>query len=213
VKLYKFRSLGNCIEFERIEKIIKTNKFWCSKVWDLNDPMEGVYKNEFFTNYQINNTFTEKNRYLICSFSGEEALNNPILWGYYANGFRGVAIEIEIEENEVSKIIYKSPSKFKINQNDAKKIITRKLTKWRHEHEYRYLKYIDNIENRQYTNEYIIGKIENIYFGNPYGDLNNTRNIMANSESLKKYFDYKDKLEEIWKEYYESTPKIITPNI
>ena len=29
------------------------------------------------------------------------------MWGHYANGFRGVAIEIEVCENEVNKIKYK----------------------------------------------------------------------------------------------------------
>lgn len=40
--------------------------------------------------------FTEKNAYRICSFSGEKALSNPAIWGYCANGFKGVAIEVEV---------------------------------------------------------------------------------------------------------------------
>ena len=43
IKLYKFRPLSDCKDFERIEKILETGEFWCPKFTELNDPMEGVY--------------------------------------------------------------------------------------------------------------------------------------------------------------------------
>ena len=61
LKLIKFRSLGSDNEFKRIKEILKTNKFWCSKLWNLNDPMEGVYRNSFFNSDDIFKMFTEKN--------------------------------------------------------------------------------------------------------------------------------------------------------
>ena len=45
MKLYKFRPLANCDDLKRIKQIVEEKKFWCSRLWDLNDPMEGVYHN------------------------------------------------------------------------------------------------------------------------------------------------------------------------
>jgi hypothetical protein len=57
-----------------------------------------------------------KAHYKICSFSDEKAFSNPIMWGYYANGFRGVAVEIEVCGEEVNKIKYerKIPSSSRV---------------------------------------------------------------------------------------------------
>ena len=115
MKLYKFRPLGNCHDLERIEQIIKEDKFWCSKLWDLNDPMEGVYRNKYFDKLDSDKTFNEKNKYRICSFSGKKGLKNPILWGYYAHGFRGVAIEIEAKKN-IEEITYVTEEEFKLDR-------------------------------------------------------------------------------------------------
>ena len=43
LKLYKFRSLGEPNSVNRVVGILRTKKFWCSKFWDMNDPMEGVF--------------------------------------------------------------------------------------------------------------------------------------------------------------------------
>jgi|GEM_PF-5983772 hypothetical protein len=44
MKLYKFRPLGSCLDLERAQEILAQGKFWCSPFWELNDPMEGVYR-------------------------------------------------------------------------------------------------------------------------------------------------------------------------
>lgn len=199
MKLFKFRSLGNCVDFERVEQIIEEEKFWCSKLWDLNDPMEGVYRNSDFKTRESKDVFTEKNKYFICSFSGKKGFDNPILWGYYANGFKGLAIEIEVKKSDVKKIVYVTQEEFKKNLDDAIKIITRKLNDWEHEDEWRFLKYEDDYRYSKLMNEMRIENIVKIYFGKPYGDLVNTTDIISNSNSLKKYYSYKDKLEKICK--------------
>lgn len=193
MKLYKFRPLGKDKDFDRAVNIIKNNKFHCSKLWDLNDPMEGVYKNSNFTTQQSKDLLTEKNEYLICSFSGKTGLNNPILWGYYANGFKGIAIEVEVEENHnIREMEYLSPSEFFKNLDNVKKIITRKLINWCHENEYRFLKRISN--NKQH-----IGQVTKIIFGNPYGNIHNRDEVIKLSNCLKQYLDFKEKLENICK--------------
>jgi len=183
LKLIKFRSLGSDNEFKRIKEILKTNKFWCSKLWNLNDPMEGVYRNSFFNSDDIFEMFTEKNNKIICSFSHITALNNNLLWGYYANGFKGVAIEIEINEIEIKKMNYFNIQVFNQNLHNVDDIITRKLKDWEHEQEYRFI--CDSSKDKKCK----IGKITKVYFGSPYDNTNNRENIEDNSPMLRKY-DY-----------------------
>jgi len=194
LRLYKFRPLGTELDLYKLKSLIKTGCFWCSKLWDLNDPMEGVYRNSNSNPQDIERIFSGKNNHLICSFSGEKGFKNPLLWGYYANGFKGAVIEIEVEKdnNSITKMDYLSEEKFKENMDDAKKIITRKLKNWKHEDEYRYL--IETSKNKQK-----IGKIIKVHFGNPYGNLNNTENVIRESKSLKSFLKYKDKIIKICK--------------
>lgn len=197
MKLYKFRPLGNYDDFKKIKQIIEEKKFWCSKLWDLNDPMEGVF-HTIYNLDEIRRIFDLKNQYRICSFSGKEGFENQTLWGYYANGFRGVAIEIKVKRCVVKRIEYVTENEFKAYIVDAVKkdiekvvkvIITRKLKYWEHENEYRFL--IQSEVNKQE-----IGKVKKIYFGDPYHNLANKNDIEKNSESFKEYLCYKKKL---WK--------------
>jgi hypothetical protein len=200
LKLLKFRSLASETDFERAKEIIEKSKFWFSKLWNLNDPIEGVYKNKSFGKIDIEKTFNGKNDYVICSFSCgnvdtkklqkpiKAPINNPLLWGYYANGFKGIAIEVEIEEYDVSEVDYKSKSEFYKNLKDAKTIITRKLIDWVDEGEYRFLKQ-GGVEGK-----YEMGKITKVYFGNPNGSINNYDQVLNNSKSLRKYLFYRQEL-------------------
>ena len=109
--LFKFRSIADRQDFERARKIIETGEFWCSKLWEMNDPMEGVYAHatEELEDWQIGNLFSMKNNYVMCSFSGEKALIDPLMWGYYASGFKGISIEVEVEDvPEIRKVSYVS---------------------------------------------------------------------------------------------------------
>jgi hypothetical protein len=153
--------------------------------------MEGVYR---FLNYNenrkvlINSIFHEKESYKICSFSDEKAFSNPIMWGYYANGFRGVAVEIEVNRDEVKKMEYvdEIPCFEGVNPNDeAVKILTTKLSPWKHEYEYRFLK-----QNEQ--NEIKIGNISALYFGDPYEKAKNKEDIIQNSVAITQYRTFKD---------------------
>ena len=121
LKLVKFRSLANQKDLDRAINIITTGKFWCTKLWNMNDPMEGVYSTS--NRDIIPKMFTEKNKYVICSFSDnsddnipKKPIQNPLLWGYYANGFKGIAIEIEEDESNVKKVDY-------ISRTDIDKLI------------------------------------------------------------------------------------------
>ena len=146
--------------------------------------------------------YNVKEKYKICSFSSIYGFNNPLLWGYYANGFKGIAIEIDIKKDEVSPIQYVSGilpiiiEEIKIGDDKyILNILTRKLKKWQHEKEFRFLKKLDNKEQK-------IGIITNVYFGDPYSNLTNSREI-EEKEPIKNYNDNKEKL----KDYLDNNPE------
>ena len=195
MKLYKFRPLGSCQDLERAQEILNTGKFWCSRFWELNDPMEGVYwfnagtLNEEF----IHKLYGEKSKILLCSFSGEQAFGNPLMWGYYANGFKGIAIEIEVngDEPHISKMNYDKDIATITNDDGSddavKRILTTKLDCWKHEKEYRYIHSGSNGLHK-------IGQITAVYFGKPFKTTVNwedaqrrprVRQYLCHVESLK----------------------------
>lgn len=189
IKVYKFRSLGDDT-VTWTKRIIETGEFWCSHLWEQNDSMEGVYS--YWQNHEISNSsidiFDQKNSYRICSFSGKAALKDPRMWGYYANGFKGLAIEIEILSDEIKKVDYQNSLLWAdTNSPNIKKIITTKLKWWKHECEYRYLKTGRNRYEK-------IGSITGIYFGDPHGSLQNRNQIIANSPKLQDYIRNKEDL-------------------
>lgn len=165
--------------------------------------MEGVYKTTNTSNI-IDAVFSKKNKYVICSFSSKETLKNPLLWGYYADGYKGIAIEIEY----CKKIIYDMNNEgiddciVKVNYvydnveinnfgNSFQKIISDKLKLWEHEDEYRYLRKLDS----EGTIE--IGTIKKVYFGNPYSNTINEKQIIDASAKLKKYKKNKKYLKKV----------------
>lgn len=207
IKLYKFRPLANEKDCERLKGILETGEFWCSKFSELNDPMEGVY---LFLNYPNNRSelidliFKTKTSYKICSFCNEQAFANPLMWGYYANGFRGVAIEIKVSSDKVKKIKYVSKIHSFTGKNptkEAEKILTTKLSPWKHECEYRFLEKRENNKSK-------IGKITALYFGDPYERTRNRTDIIENNDAVRKYIVLKNKILEITKELGVHSVKI-----
>ena len=192
MKLYKFRSLGSCSDLERVTDIVKTGKFWCSQFWELNDPMEGVYSYDIGTlsDQAGNEIFSAKQNRALCSFSDEQSLCEPLLWGYYGNGFKGVAIEVVVDTDgeettgtlEPIRYVAKLPKiKNGIKPDDAAhRILTTKLKCWKHEREVRFLSHETSGLKR-------IGRITALHFGLPYGKIDNARHVHRLSH-VSKYF-------------------------
>lgn len=184
--LYKFRPLSNDEDYNQLKAILETGEFWCSKFSEFNDQLEGAF--ETFSPEEIEEIHSGKQRYKICSFSSENAFSNPLMWGYYANGFKGVALKVRVEMSEMKKVTYVEniPDLKQLNGNNDEKVktvLTTKLKPWEHECEYRFLKVSDKTKFK-------IGKITAVYFGDPYGyafEKNNSDKIYENSESLKRY--------------------------
>jgi hypothetical protein len=112
------------------------------------------------------------------------------MWGYYASGFKGVVIEIKIDRSEVTKISYidiiHSWADLQTS-NNVQKILTSKLTQWKHESEYRFLVMSQEKEHR-------IGTITAVYFGEPYSDMGNRNEIYTGSPILRCYKYHRDRL-------------------
>jgi hypothetical protein len=177
--------------------------FWCSHFWELNDPMEGVYwfSEGTVTDDFIRKLYGEKAAHVLCSFSDKRAFKNPILWGYYANGFKGIAIEIEVDrarpnrdcdQSNIEKVKYEREIAHISNgdQTDeaVKRILMTKLYRWRHECEYRYL-------CRGTRGLHRIGEITAVYFGAPYQTTVNFPNI-ADHQQITEYAERAQILEQ-----------------
>ena len=158
MKLYKFRSNKN-----HIKEILTTKKFYFSNWKKLNDPMEGFYsyyKTEH-SNDLIKDIYKEKNQWKICSLT--KNYEDILLWSFYANGFKGICIEVEVEKSEnLVKIIYNKNIPWLTDNlsNDyplsARNVFTNKISKWEFEKEYRYFSYNEKMS---------IGKITAVIFG------------------------------------------------
>ncbi len=195
MKLYKFRPLegterdidgSNDSNFKRAKTILENGEFWCSKFSELNDPMEGVF---YGSADLIDAIYTKKLQYKICSFSAKRAFEKPYMWGYYANGFKGMAIEIEVDTGDVKEICYsnKIPSVEYLTASCRMygdevilKILTTKSSPWKREAEYRFL-----IKDEKKYHK--IGEITKVYFGNPYGGVGNKKPIYENNQNLLNY--------------------------
>ena len=128
-----------------------------------------------------------KNNYLIGSFGSSS--NNFILWAYYADGFRGACIEIELDEGiNCKKVRYVPVNEFQQSLDATREnleiILTRKLKNWGKEVEKRVLVMDDQLNNVTGKLKKI-GKITSVFFGN-----NVDRRVICSLEYLQTYPDF-----------------------
>ena len=110
-----------------VEDILKHHKLYAATFKKLNDPMEGAFTSSPNIQNNLKQVIKdEKQKTLICSLSLKKDL--PLLWAYYADGFKGVCIEFEIDNKTLDgcKIKYKKNIP-RINVNDPVDIQVRKL--------------------------------------------------------------------------------------
>ncbi len=163
MELYKYKSLHN---FEYVAEIICNNRFYAAQYYDLNDPMEGLFNCDEGTKKEYIDDIKEgKQKLRICAFSKD--FQNPLLWAHYADGFKGICIKVEIDENypdfEIMEVEY-SDQRICFNNNVARLrrefprlILRQKAEEWSVEKEVRLLS----------SNEYIQNgtKIKSIFLG------------------------------------------------
>jgi len=158
MKLYKYKSFSN---FEFVADILINNQLYASHFEELNDPMEGDFDSSYTGGSYAKQLKESLDEVRICSLSKQK--DNPILWAHYADGFKGVCIEIEVKESSsLRKINYTPFNPVPFDQEDSVydwtvAILSSKYEEWEYENEYRIL------HNEKYITKGF--KITGIYLG------------------------------------------------
>lgn len=147
MKLYKYRSLNN---LWHLLDILINNRLYCAHWSELNDPLEGRY--EIFLGAKVNvyaslestiasKVEQERDAFRIASLSADPT--NLLMWAHYANGHKGVAVEIEIPDDHedltavsytpFSSVFLANPSP----DDDLRHLFNGKSEEWSYEREYR----------------------------------------------------------------------------
>jgi len=133
MELYKFRSF----ESDYIEDILSNNRFHLSIFKDLNDPMEGYFQH-FRNKNEIKPFIDEKSEYKICSFS--KTYQSILLWTFYADVFKGIAIEITLDlknNKNLNKVEYCKCIPDLNSETKPIDVLKKKVNLWSYEKEYR----------------------------------------------------------------------------
>lgn len=144
MKAYKYRSLNN---FEHVADIFCNARFYAAQFFDLNDPMEGMFHSDKGTKREYLEQIREGKRNLrISSFSSD--FHNLLLWAHYADGFKGICIEVELNswpDHDVTNVRYE-PYRLVFNNEQGQyahywpnMILREKNSAWKYEKEIRVL--------------------------------------------------------------------------
>lgn len=136
--LYKYRSLQN---FKNLVDIFVNSRMYASAYADLNDPMEGYYL--YGSSGELDPSMQsliagEKDKIKILSLSRRPDI--ALMWAHYADGNRGVAIGVEIDEGaDLRPILYDGPPILPkdFNVDSAVELFTKKHPAWEYEEEER----------------------------------------------------------------------------
>lgn len=156
--LYKYRSLDN---FKNFVDIILNNRLFAAKYDELNDPMEGhyLYRTGKLNTNMRNTIYNEKQNIRICSLSKNN--DNILMWSHYANGHKGVAIGLKIDDKNYSvrdiKYLRNLISIEDVNSIDIMSILCSKIDLWSYEKEVR----VFTTDNSIYVNV----SVEEIHLG------------------------------------------------
>ena len=122
--------------------ILLYNRLYAAEYKDLNDPMEGLY---YYHSGKLDESVREKlsgekEKLKICSLS--EANDDILMWSHYADGYKGVVIEVEIDTNKYHLCpIHYDGHKYISNKtycsDSAREILTHKIDCWSYEKEKR----------------------------------------------------------------------------
>lgn len=173
-------------KFERVEMILLNKRFHLSKWSELNDPMEGyfyhiIYNTDLPYKNQIYNFLSDKSELKICSFS---ATYSPImLWWNYANEYKGIAIEINVNKKDYLNLfkvryIKNIPTLDFLNNPKLTDAFTNKIKFWSYEKEYRIIEKVESIA---------IGSITGIYYGIKMKLFDKSRIKKLLDDSVKTY--------------------------
>jgi len=152
--LYRYRSLNSDDLLARELGSIQDGYLWCSNFEELNDPMEGSYRQTLRLRRNPRSAdirekiFGQKAALGICSFS--ETNDNSLMWAHYAEKFCGICIEYKFAQLRESlgdgacfvRLGYsEQPCRVSSNAlsepDTAMKILSTKSHRWLYEREWR----------------------------------------------------------------------------
>lgn len=136
-KLYKYRSLSTDKQLKYALDILTNNRLYASSLEDLNDPMEGfIVKNEYHQSIK-----SEMAEIRIVSLAN--SFNNMALWAHYADDFKGICIECELNDDPkvwLKRMEYDSILNHASGAPEiAWPMLMKKWNEWRCEEEWRVL--------------------------------------------------------------------------
>lgn len=148
MRAYKFRSASQ-IEF--VFDILLKRRLYCADWRRLNDPMEGMFASVHreaerpYVQQVVMGIRDAKRRYKVASLAG--TFDCHLLWAHYAGGFDGVAIELDLPDNDpmVRPVLYRgvfsSVDIDNLNTEDeaAQAVLFSKYREWSYEQEIRIL--------------------------------------------------------------------------
>ena len=164
--LYKYKSLDH---FEFFMDLLIKKRLYGATFNELNDPMEGFFISENFSETEWEAMREAKKKVRICSLS--KTYDNALMWAHYADEHKGCCIEVEIPDStwKCLEVQYQStmPKLISgINPDEAiETIFGVKSDFWSYEQEVRYIKTVQTtIERKPYKAELPI-RIKKIYLG------------------------------------------------
>jgi hypothetical protein len=158
--LYKYKSLKN---LDHALDILLNQRLYCSPYLELNDPFEGLFsasihlppreraKYPFFrlpNSFRVTKSvddlpYDSKDRVRICSLSASPS--GILLWSHYADGHKGIAIELDASglEGTIYEVKYADVlpqySYTLLGMPTPQELLTHKTEHWKYEAEYRAL--------------------------------------------------------------------------
>ncbi len=134
---FKYRTLNN---FERIVDILINHRLFGSNYHQLNDPMEGHFKDSTNNKLLRKDVYDKLDNTYICSAS--TSFKNALLWSHYANGHNGICIEFDVKSKQWEpynvKYVTDLPDLKRVT--DYKSLLLCKSSLWKYEEEIRFLK-------------------------------------------------------------------------
>lgn len=145
MKAYKFRTVEN-LHF--VIDILFNKRLYCCRPEVLNDIREGDVRvgNDKGLEVEIMDYGLEVSNQIkefrVCSLT--KSFDNHLLWAHYTGGYTGVAIEVELDETDVTEVTYGDDFIFLSELIDseppeiaAKQVLARKYKDWSYEGEVR----------------------------------------------------------------------------
>lgn len=144
MKLYKYKPLTNL--WHTLDVIVN-QRLYCAHWSELNDPLEGRYEIYLGENSaKLESIMTSrielaKNNYRVSSLSADPT--NFLMWSHYADGHKGIVIEVEVPEDHIDliQVVYTPFSSVFTDKvqtkEDMRHLFNGKGEEWSYEQEYR----------------------------------------------------------------------------